>query len=75
MFNSNMWPNLTPSGNIRLRDLRGLDFDPSRSFRVKCNCAIGLHTYDVLLMYNSKHMSILHRLAITTAEKCFSYNL
>ncbi len=39
-----------------------LEFDLSRSLKVKSNGAIGLPTYDFLLMSNSKYMFNSHHL-------------
>ncbi len=53
MFNSNIRPNWAPLRDISLRNLCDLDFDLPRSLKVKCDGAIGLPMYDILLMFNS----------------------
>ncbi len=53
MFNSNMWPNSAPLQDMRLRNLSDLEFDLSRSLKVKCYDVIGLSLYAFLLMFNS----------------------
>ncbi len=63
MINSNiLGPNQSPLQDIRLRNLSDLDFDLSRSLKVKSNGAVGLSMYEILLMSNSNPMSISHRL-------------
>ncbi len=42
MINSNIESNSTPLGVISFRNLSDLDFDISRSLRVKCDSVIGL---------------------------------
>ena len=69
MFNSNIWPNLSPFQDIRLWNLSGLEFDLSVSLKVRSNGAIGFPIYDFLLVYNSNHMSIPHHLAVITSPK------
>ncbi len=53
MFNSNIGPKQAPLRDIRLRNPSDLDFDLSRSLKVKCDSAIGIPMYDLLLMFNS----------------------
>ncbi len=53
MVNSNIWPNSAPLWDIRLCNLSDLDFDLSRSLKVKCEGANGLPIYGFLLMFNS----------------------
>ena len=53
MFNSNIWPNAAPLQVIRLQNLSDLEFDLSRSLKVKCDSVIGLPIYAFLLMFNS----------------------
>ncbi len=53
MFNSNIGPKWAPLRDIRLQNLGDLDFDLSRSVKVKCDSAIGLPIYGFLLMINS----------------------
>ena len=53
MLNSNIWPNSAPLQDIRLQNLSDLDFDLSRSLRVKCDSVIGLPIYAFLLMFSS----------------------
>ncbi len=53
MVNSNLWPNSAPSQDIRLQNLSDLEFDFSRSLKVKCDYVIGLSLYAFLLMFNS----------------------
>ena len=52
MFNSNIGLNYAPLRDIRLLNLGDLDFDLSRSLKVKCAGAIGLPIYGFLLMFN-----------------------
>ncbi len=49
MLNSNIWLFY----DIRLRHLSDLEFDLSRSLKVKCDSVIGLPIYAFLLMFNS----------------------
>ncbi len=51
MFNSNIWPNSAPLQDIRLQNLSDLEFDLSRSLKVKCDDVIGLAIYGFLLTY------------------------
>ncbi len=53
MFNSNIGPNLVPLRDIRLQNPSELDFDFTKSLKVKCYGVIGLTIYDILLMFNS----------------------
>ena len=53
MVNSNIWPNLTRLQDIRLCNPFDLDFDLSRSLKVKTDGVIGLAIYGFLLMVNS----------------------
>ncbi len=53
MFNGNIGPNSAALRDIRLRNFGDLDFDLSRSLKVKCNGAIELPIYGFLLMVNS----------------------
>ena len=48
-----IWPNSTPLRDIRLRNLSDLEFDLSRSLKVKCNSVIEFPIYAFLLMFNS----------------------
>ncbi len=50
LFNSNLWPHWAPLCDIRLQNLRDVEFDFSRSFKVKFNGVFGLPTYDFLFM-------------------------
>ncbi len=40
MFNSNIWPNSPPLPDIRLSNVSDLEFDLSRSLKVKCDSII-----------------------------------
>ncbi len=51
MFNSNIWPNSGPLQDIRLRNVSDLEFDLSRSLKVKCDDFIGLAIHGFLLTY------------------------
>ncbi len=51
---------MAPLLDISLRNVSDLDFDLSRSLKVKYNGAVGLPIYDFLLGYNSNCMSISH---------------
>ena len=53
MVNSNIGPNLVPLRDIRLQNPSELDFDFTKSLKVKCYGVIGLTIYDILLMFNS----------------------
>ena len=50
MFNSNIWPNSAPLQNIMLQNMSDLNFDLSRSLKVKCD-VIGLSIYGFLFIY------------------------
>ncbi len=52
MFYGNM-PNSAPLQDISFRNLSDLDFDLSRSLRVKCDSVTGLPIYPFLVMFNS----------------------
>ncbi len=75
MFNSNLGPNYAPLQDIRLQNMCDLEFDLSRSLKVKSNGAVGLPTYDFLLVSNSNYMSISQRLGVIATRKIFSYLL
>ena len=49
--NSNIWSNSAPLQDIRFRNMIDLDFDLSRSLKVKCDGVIGPYIYGFLLMY------------------------
>ncbi len=51
MFNSNIWPISAPLEDIRLQNLKDLEFDLSRSLKVKCDDVIGLAIHGFLLTY------------------------
>ncbi len=51
MFNSNVWPNSASLQYTKLRNLSDLNFDLSRSLKVKCDGIIGLPIYSFLLIY------------------------
>ncbi len=51
MFNSNLWPNSAPLRDRRLQNQSDLEFDLSRSRKIKYDGVIGLSIYDFLLMY------------------------
>ena len=76
-FNSNIWPNLAPLQDIRLRNLSDfdfdsdLDFDFSRSLKAKSNGAVGLPIYDILLVSNSKYVSMCRRLGVIATGNFF----
>ncbi len=53
MVNSNIWSNSAPLQYIRLQNLSDLEFDLSRSLKVKCDSVIGLPIYNFPLMSNS----------------------
>ncbi len=57
-FNNNIGRNPAPLRDIRLQKLTDIDFDRSRSLKVRSNAAAGLPVYDFLLVSNSKYMSI-----------------
>ena len=48
MVNGNIGPDLVPLRDIRLENLSDLDFDLSRSLKVKRHGVIGLTIYDFL---------------------------
>ncbi len=48
--------------DISFQNMCDLDFDLSRSLKVKCNGALRLSIYEFLLVSNSNHMSICQRL-------------
>ena len=70
MFNSNIGPNMAPLRDISLQNMSDLEFNLSRSLKVKCNGAVRLSIFDFLLLSNSNYMSNSHRLAVTL-EKIF----
>ena len=53
MCNSNIGPNKARLRDIRLRNFGDLEFDLSRSHKVKCEGAIELPIYGFLFMVNS----------------------
>ncbi len=53
MVNSDIGLNSAPLRDIRHRNLSDLDFDLSRSLKVKSDGVIGLPIYGFLLMVNS----------------------
>ena len=56
----------------KLQSLSDLDFDRSRSLKVKCDGVIGLSIYGFLLIYINNHRSISHRLAVIATQNVFS---
>ncbi len=75
MFNSNIGPNLAPLRDISLQNLGDLDFDLSRSLKVRSNGAVGLPIYDFLLMSNSNYVSNWHRLGVRATQNFFLLSL
>ena len=57
-------PNMAPLRGVRLQNLGDLEFDFSRSLKVKSNGAVGLPMYDFLLVSNSNNVSKSHRLGV-----------
>ena len=51
MLNSTIWPNSAPLQDIRLRNLSDIEFDLSRSLKVKCDDVIQLVIHGFLLIY------------------------
>ncbi len=49
-----IWPNSAPLWDRSLDNLSNLEFDLSRSYKVKYNSPVRLPIYDFLLAYNSK---------------------
>ena len=49
-----------------------LEFDLSRSLKVKSSGVVGLPIYDFRLVSNSNYMSDAHRLGVTATQKFFS---
>ncbi len=74
MLSSNILPNLAPLREIRLHNLGDLDFDLSRSLKVKSSGVIGPPIYDILLVSNSNHMPTSHRLGVMVTQKKISYD-
>ena len=76
-----MWPfnkqseGGAPLWDIRLQNMGDLDFNLSRSPKVKSNGAVGFPIYDFLLVSNSNQMSISHRLGVIAPRQFFSYLL
>ncbi len=70
MVNSNIGPNSAPLRDRTLWNLSGLNFDLSRSLKVKSDHAIQLPIYDFLLVSKSNHMSIFNHLVIA-GQKVF----
>ena len=58
---------------MRLRNLGGLEFDLSRSLKVKYEGVIGLPIHDFLLVSNSNYVSNSHRLGVIATRRIFSY--
>ena len=52
-----------------------LEFDLSRSLKVKFNGAVRLPIYDFLLVSNNNYMSNSHHLGVIATRKIFSYLL
>ncbi len=52
-FYSNVWTNSGPLQDIRLQNLSDIEFDLSRSLKVKCDSVIGLPIYAFLSVFNS----------------------
>ena len=87
MFNSNTGPNKArykasitqglTRRDTRLQNLGDLEFDLSRSLKVKSNGAVGCSIYDFLLVSNtgSNCMSKTHRLRVIATQKFFPYLL
>ncbi len=69
MFNSNIVPNKAPLRDIRLQNMGDLEFDLSRSLKVKSNGAVRLLIYDLLLVSISNYMSISNRLGVLATRK------
>ena len=61
--------------DIKLQNLGDLEFDLSRSLKVKSNGAVGLPIYEFLLVSNSNYMSNSHRLGVIGTRKFSSYLL
>ena len=64
MFNSNIGPNTALLQDISLQNMSDLDFDPSRSLKIKSNDAVGLPIYDFLFVSDSSYMPISGRLGV-----------
>ncbi len=62
MFHSRIWPSLATLRDIRPQNLTALEFDLSRSLKVRSNVygAAGLPKYHSLLLCNITHMSVFH---------------
>ena len=74
MFNSNIRPNSAPLQDNRVGNLSDLEFDLSRSRKIKCDGVIGLSIYGFLFIcIATAYMSISHRLAIIATQNVFSY--
>ena len=54
--------------------MSGLDFDLSRSLKVKFIIAVGLPKYDFQLVSNSNHISISHRITVMTTQKFYFFS-
>ena len=52
---------------------RDLDLDLLRSLKARSNCTVGLSMYEFLLMINSNHMSISHRLGDIWPNFCSKF--
>ncbi len=50
-----------------------LEFNLSRSLKVKSSGAFGLPIYDFLLVYNRNYMSISHHLGVMATRKIFNF--
>lgn len=55
--------------NVSLHNVGDLDFDLSRSLKVKCDAAVGLPIYDLVLMSNGNNMTYLGSITKQNSSK------
>ncbi len=60
-------------GVITVQNLGDLEFDLSRSLKVRSNGAVGLRIYNFLLVCNSNHTTLSHHLGVVATGNFFSY--
>ena len=72
---SKIWPKCLLLPDTRLQNQSDLEFDLSRSLKVKFNGAVGVSIYDFLLVSNSNYMSTSHRLTLIGTSTFFFYLL
>ncbi len=68
-YSSNIWPNSAPLRNMRHQNYATVNLTLSFNItRVKSSGAFRLFVYDFQYVFNSNHMSILHRLPVRAVK-------